>query len=240
MGQNVELARLLSDIDWAAWAIAWARVAPAVALVPAFGLRALPAPARVVLALVLAAVLLPAVRPAAHGPLPLGLAFVVSLAQGLPVALAAALPLWAATMVGDTVDVLRGAQSDLSSPVVEGRTGGLGMLFSLLAATFFLASGGPARIVLGLTGPALAVHAPLARAAHDIAAGINVAVAIAAPLIAASIVLEVAVALVARAAAPAQVHTTLAAARSLALLVLAALFFDRIAAVLAAYVARAP
>jgi type III secretory pathway component EscT len=235
-----DIVRLLSDIDWAAWAVAWARVAPAVAIIPAFGLRALPAAARALIALLLAALLVSAVRPAAHGLLPLPLAIVAALMQGLPVALAAAVPLWAATMVGGTIDTLRGVQPDLSSPVVEGRTSGLGVLFSLLAAFIFLATGGPARIVLSLAAPTAVAADPLARAAADIVGGINVAVAIAAPLVAASIVLEVAIALIARAAAPAQVHTSLAAARSLALLVLAALLFDRIAAVLARIVVRGP
>jgi flagellar biosynthetic protein FliR len=228
-----EIVRLLGDIDWGAWAVAWARVAPAVALVPAFGLRALPPAARALIALLLATLLVSAVRPAAHGLLPLPLAILAALVQGLPVALAAAVPLWAATMAGGTIDALRGVQPDRSSPTVEDRTSSLGVLFSLLSAVIFLASGGPARVVLALAAPAVPVVDPLARAAADITSGIGVAVAIAAPLIAASIVVEVAVALVTRAAAPAQVHTSLAAARSLALLVLTALFFERIAGLLA-------
>jgi type III secretory pathway component EscT len=235
-----DIVRLLADIDWAAWAVAWARVAPAVAIVPAFGLRALPAAARAFIALLLAALLVSAVRPAAHGLVPLPLAILAALAAGLPVALAAAVPLWAATMAGGTIDALRGVQPDLSSPTVEGRTSGLGVLFSLLAAVLFLAGGGPAHIVLALSAPAAPAVDPLARAVLDITGGISVAVAIAAPLIAASIVLEVAIALVARAAAPAQVHTSLAAARSLALLVLAALFFERIAALLARVAQHGP
>ena len=40
-----------SGVDLGALGLAWARVTPAVTLVPAFGLRALPAPARAVMAL---------------------------------------------------------------------------------------------------------------------------------------------------------------------------------------------
>ena len=42
------VAQLLGaeGVDLGAWGLAWARVAPAVGIVPAFGLRALPAPVR--------------------------------------------------------------------------------------------------------------------------------------------------------------------------------------------------
>lgn len=44
-----------AGIDVAGLGLAWARVMPTVTIVPAFGLRALPAPARAVMALVFAA-----------------------------------------------------------------------------------------------------------------------------------------------------------------------------------------
>src|SRR5580700_3879875 len=90
-----------SGIDLAALGLAWARVMPAVTLVPAFGLRALPAPARAVMGLAFAASIFPAMAPVAAGATqPWALLAVVEIVRGLPVALAAAIPLWAATMAG--------------------------------------------------------------------------------------------------------------------------------------------
>jgi flagellar biosynthetic protein FliR len=237
--QAVADALETGGIDPEAWALAWARVAPVVTLVPALGMRALPAAVRAAAALLLAAVIVPAVRPVAHGSTPFVLLLSIEALRGLPVALAAAIPLWAATMVGGIIDALRGAQDYVNMPTVEGRATGLGVLFSLLAGTLFLGLGGPARVVGALAEPPL-LASPIARAAFDLARGIGIAVAIASPLIAAAVVLEIGVALVARAASPAHVHTLLAPARSLALLALTAILFDRMAALLAAIVSGHP
>lgn len=235
-----EVARLFaaSGTDLAAWGLAWARVAPAVAIVPAFGLRALPGAARATLGLVLAACIAPALRPVAHAETAWPLLLLVEAARGLPIAIAAAVPLWAATMVGGVVDALRGSQEAVSMPTVEGRPTPLGVLFALTAALAFFATGGPAHVA-GALAVVSDVAAPLARAAHDLAAGISVAVALASPLVAASIVVEIAGALVARAASPAQLHAWLAPLRSLAVLALVALLFDRIARGIAVSVAAA-
>src|SRR5262249_28078098 len=93
------LARLV-DGDLASFGLAWARATPVITLVPAFGLRAIPAPARGVLALALAASVYPAVHPASvtSHPLPWALAALLEMLRGLPVALATAIPLWSATM----------------------------------------------------------------------------------------------------------------------------------------------
>lgn len=226
-----ELAAALSltSSDLEAWGLAWARVAPTIALVPALGLRALPGPARAVLALGMAAVIAPALRPMAASEGPWALRLLLETVRGLPIALAAAIPLWAATMVGGVIDALRGANEQLSSPLVEGRPTALGIVFSLMASLVFLATGGPARLASALADASLDVAHPLTRAAHDLAAGISIAVALAAPLIAASIVVEVAGALVARAASPAQLHALLAPIRTFALLAMTALVFDRMA-----------
>ena len=122
-------------------------------------------------------------------------------------------------------------------PTVEDRASPLGTLFSLLACVLFLGLGGPARVV-GLLATPVPLEGGAARAAADIAAGIGVGVAIAAPFIAASIVLEIAGALVARAASPAYLHVFLAPIRSLALLTLAALLLERIATFMALFVNR--
>jgi flagellar biosynthetic protein FliR len=233
------LAHLLETggIDLAGWAVAWARVAPVIAIVPAFGLRALSTPVRAAAALLLAAVIIPAVRPLASGPLPFPILLITELARGTIVAVAAAVPLWAATMAGGTADALRGSENTSPMPTVEDRATPLGTLFSLLAATLFLGLGGPARVV-GLLASPIQLEGGAARAAADIAAGIGVGLAIAAPFIAASVVLEIAGAFVARAASPAYLHVFLAPIRSLALLTLAALLLERIATFMALFVGR--
>jgi flagellar biosynthetic protein FliR len=234
------LARLLEQggIDLAAWGLAWARVAPVVAIVPAFGMRALSAPVRAAAALVLAAVIVPALRPEAHGPGAFPVLLLTELARGTVVAVSAAVPLWAATMAGGAIDALRGSQDVLTMPTVEGKATPLGVLFSLLAATLFLGLGGPAHVVGALATASPDIAADATRAATDIAAGIGIAVALAAPLLAASVILEVAGALVARAASPAHLHALLAPLRSLALLVLTALLLNRLASFLGAIVRR--
>jgi flagellar biosynthesis protein FliR len=232
-----------SGIDLSALGLAWARALPAVVLVPAFGLRALPPAARAVLGLGLAATVFPAIAPmagtgesSAWPVLALGQAVL-----GLPVAIAAAVPLWAATMAGGVTDALRGGQSQgtPSSPAVEGGTTPLGVPFSLLASSIFLATGGPARIAMALAAGPVRGH-PVLAAVQDLTAGISLAVTLAGPILAASVVIEVAGALVARAAAPAQLHLLLAPLRALALLVILGLSFERMAIVLASVVEQAP
>jgi flagellar biosynthesis protein FliR len=239
VGLLESLAHLLESggIDLSAWAVAWARVAPVIAIVPAFGLRALSAPVRAAAALLLAAIIIPAVRPLVNGPLPFPVLLITEMARGTIVAVAAAVPLWAATMAGGVVDALRGSEDTSAMPTVEDRASPLGTLFSLLACVLFLGLGGPARVV-GLLATPVQLEGGAARAAADIAAGIGVGLAIAAPFIAASVVLEIAGALVARAASPAYLHVFLAPIRSLALLTLAALLLERIATFMALFVNR--
>lgn len=214
--------------------LAWARVAPTIALVPAFGLRALPTAARGILGLALAAAIAPALAPIAlaHPSTPW---FVLALEQillGLPVALAAAIPLWAATMAGGLVDTLRGAQEGSGLAVVEGRASGFGVLLSLVASTVFLTTGGPARVASALAQTALPTD-PVVGSVNALVAGIGLAVAIGAPLLAAAIILEIAFAFIARAASPSQVHALLAPLRAIGLLAIAAVVLERIATLIA-------
>lgn len=225
--------------DLKAWGLAWARVAPAVALVPAFGLQGLPAPARVALGLALAAGIAPALTPVAASHGYWALLLVEQAARGLPVALSAAAALWVASMAGGVIDNLRGSREMASLPVVEAGTTPSGVLLSMLVAMAFLESGGPARVAAALSDPHLAFAGPLTRAAFDLAHGVELAVAVAAPVVAASIVVEVGGALVARAANPAFIQQLLAPLRSVAILGVAALVLDRIAALLALYARHA-
>lgn len=222
--------------------LAWARFAPTLAIVPAFGLRALPAPARGVLGVALAAGIYPALAPivAERASAPWVLLALEQIVLGVPVALAAAVPLWAATMAGGLVDSLRGAQEGAGVAVVEGsRASPLGVLLSLLASVVFLSTGGPARVAASLATTTLDGH-PLLAAARTLVAGIGLAVAIGAPLLAAAIVLEIAFALIARAASPAQVHALLAPVRALGLLAIVAIVLERLAALLALAVRASP
>jgi type III secretory pathway component EscT len=229
-----------SGVDVAALGIAWARAAPSVALVPAFGLRALPVPARMVMGLAFAASVFPALAPAAPGAAqPWPVLVLVEMARGLPIALAAAVPLWAATMAGGVVDALRGSQESLTAPTVEGRATPLGVPFSLLACAIFLATGGPARVASALALRPVATH-PLLAAADDIVGGIVLAVALGGPLLAAAVVVEIAAALVARAASPAQVHALLAPLRALGTLAVVAVVLERLATGLARAVEVVP
>jgi type III secretory pathway component EscT len=160
-------------------------------------------------------------------------------ARGLPVALAAAVPLWAATMAGGVADALRGSQEAPRAPTVEGAATPLGVPLSLLACAIFLATGGPARVVTALALHPVGAH-PLLAAADDIVGGISLAVALGGPLLAAAVVIEIAAALVARAASPAQVHALLAPLRALGTLSVLAIVLERLATALARVVAAAP
>lgn len=229
----------LNGIDLAALGLAWARCLPVVTLVPAFGMRALPTPARAVLGLALAASFSPALAKGIEidRSLPWVLLALIEVLRGLPIAIAAAIPLWAATSAGGLIDGLRGAQVDLSSPVVEGRTGQTGILFSLMAAFLFLATGGPAHVAHTLLAP-LSSLSPLALTIFDLTRGISLAIAIAAPLIAASLILEIAFGFVAKAATPSQIHSLVAPLRSIALLGILGISLERIEAFLALQMPR--
>lgn len=224
------------ETDIQAIGLAWARFAPTLAIVPAFGLRALPVPARGILGIALAAGIYPAVATQTElvsAPTPWVVLAFEQLLLGLPVALAAAIPLWAATMAGGLVDSLRGAQDGAGLAVVEGnKATPIAILLSLLASIVFLSTGGPARVSAALASATFGAH-PLLGAAQALTAGIGIAIALAAPLLAAAVVLEIAFALVARAASPSQIHALLAPLRALGLLAVVALVLDRVVEVLA-------
>jgi flagellar biosynthesis protein FliR len=229
-----------AGVDLAPLGLAWARAMPAVTLVPAFGLRALPAPARAVLGLALAACIFPALAPidaGASSPWPV--LVLGEVARGLPVAIAAAVPLWAATMAGGVADALRGAQEMPSAPTVEGPATPMGVAMSLLASAIFLATGGPARVLTALSERPPSAH-PVLAAADDLVGGITLAIALGGPLLTAAVVIEIAGALIARAASPAQVHTLIAPLRALGTLAVMGIVLERLAVALARVVRAAP
>ena len=223
-----------SGIDLAALGLAWARVSPTIALVPAFGLKALPTPARGVLGAMLALCIYPALTPVVResDTIPWVVLALGEIVRGLPIALAASVPLWAATMAGGTIDALRSSQDQRDSPVVEGKSTPLGIPLSILASAIFLFTGGASHVVALLARGNFPGH-PLISMSADVAAGITLAVALAGPVLAASIVIEISAALVARAASPSQIHALLAPVRAFGILAVTALAFDRIALFLA-------
>jgi type III secretory pathway component EscT len=214
-----------AGIDLTALGLAWARVLPIVLLVPAFGLRALPLSARAVIGLALAAAIAPGVGLASAGS---ARGLLDELTRGLSVAIAAAVPLWAATMAGGVIDALRAAPDQVDAPTVEGRPSRLGALLSVLASAIFLAGGGASRALAAVARPE-AASSPVLLAAGDLVAGVSLAVALGAPVLVASIVVEVGAGLIARTASPAQVQTLLAPLRALVVLVVLAVSVDRIA-----------
>jgi type III secretory pathway component EscT len=213
---------------------AWARATPLVLLVPAFGLRALPTAARVVLGLAFGATILPALTaPFSETPAEVtALTLVDEVFRGLPIAIATAVPLWAATMAGGVADALRGTHEGSPFVLVEGRPTPLAVLFSLAAGVLFFASGGPARAAHALIGAGAADTSAWLGATTQLVHGITLAVSIAAPILAASIVLEVSGALIARAASPAHVDALVGPIKAIALLIVIALGLDRMVALL--------
>lgn len=209
---NELLAR--TGVTWQRLLLSWARVLPLVLLVPAFGSRLMPAPARAVFGVGLAIVLLPAVPEVAVSSSAWVLQFVREVVRGLPIALASAAMMWAAMMAGGLIDDLRGAGQHQSSILPDAKTP-LAAFLGLFSIVAFLQLGGvssAARALANDTGPVLL------RAVADVVYAIDIAFALVAPLLCVSVVWEVASAMVARAASPAYVQSLLSSLRSLVLL----------------------
>lgn len=228
-----ELSR--NGVNLGAFAIAWARALPTVILVPAFGLRALPWPLRIILGATIAVAIFPTLIPFANSRIDEPWIFLAleEALRGIPIAIATAIPLWAATMAGGAIDTMRGAENAIDAPTVEEGSTQLGIFFSLLASSIFLATGGPARVAMALQTAEFPDH-PLIAAAHDLTQGITASVAIAAPILAATIVIDVGLSITNRATSPLSANAITLPARSLGIVVMLALVLERIARVLAA------
>lgn len=210
-------------LDWLAWAVAFARVLPSALIVPAFGLRFLPAAMRVGIAAALALAVIPAVHATPSAPSgALGLLLVGEFIRGVPLALSTAAVVFAATMAGGLVDDLRGLKT--LSAAFESP---MGTLFTLLAAVAFLETGGASRLVAALARPESGPT--LARAAFDVAGAISVAVAILAPVIVVTLVVDVAAALMVRATGSWSLSGVIAPLRVLVILASAGIAFERVA-----------
>ena len=221
-----------SGIEPRAWALGFARATPAVTLVPALGLGAVPAQTRLVLGLALGLCIAPGLAGDVSAGGPFALALGREALAGLPVALLASLSIYVAAMAGGLVDDLRGARESVTLPALPEQMPPLAALFALLASIAFLETGGAARVAAALSSPRLSSQFTWPALAQAFAGSVELAFAIAAPLAVASVLLETTSALIARAATPAFIGPVLAPLKSVALLGVLALLFDRISELL--------
>jgi flagellar biosynthesis protein FliR len=192
-----------------------ARVFALLTFVPAFGVRSLPAPVRIALALVLAVVLYPAVAPATlpHGPVAILALVAKEVLVGASLGFVVALAFAALDMAGRLVDATRGATlAEVLDPLTAERTSPLAELHVQVGLLTFLALGGQRALVLALarsyeTVPLAAFPtatrglAPLAGGAIRLSAdAIAVALVLAAPALVALYLSEIALGLLGRAA----------------------------------------
>jgi type III secretory pathway component EscT len=222
-----------SGVEPRAWALGFARATPAVTLVPAFGLGAVPPQARLVLGLALGL----CIAPALSGDISLGGPLLVALGRealvGLPVAVLASLSIYVAAMAGGLVDDLRGARESVTLPALPEQMPPVAVLFALLASLAFLETGGAARVASALSTPLLSARFAWPAVVQALAGSVELAFALAAPLAVASVLLEAGSALIARSATPAFIAPVLAPLKSVALLGILALVMERIADLLA-------
>ncbi len=195
--------------------LAFARVFPIVLLVPAIGLKGFQTTIRAAFALVLALAIAPAFRSAGSAPLT-ALSILEAVLSGIPVAIAASVPLWIVMNVGAYADLLRGSTEPVASPFADTRQTQLSTLFGLLGSAWFLSMGGVS-ITAGLLLEPLPPE-PLLRIVGSLANGVAIATVIAGPLLGASVLLEVATALIAKHASPANIQGLLTPLRNVALL----------------------
>ena len=225
----VELLDAVSQLlgsDLRSFALAWARVVPVLTLVPMFGLSAVAMPIRIVLGATMAAAIAPALARSGDDGTPLWFAILREAARGVPVALATAVFLWIAVMVGGLADNLRGGRESEELPLLEEPGSPFSVLLAMLVSLAFLQTGGAERLAALLSEPRL--HVTWAIAAERLVQSLSLAVAIATPLLAGSVLLEIAGAFIARAASPAYVLPLLAPLRSLGVLLLVWVSLDRI------------
>lgn len=229
-----------SGVDPRAWALGFARATPAVTLVPALGLGAVPPQTRLVLGLALGLCIAPALGASAASEGPFVFALGREALVGLPVALMASLSIYVAGMAGGLVDDLRGARESVTLPSLPEQLPPVAALFALLASIAFLETGGAARVAAALSSPLLAARFAWPAVIQAFAGSVELAFAIAAPLAVASVLLETGSALIARAATPAFIGPVLAPLKSVALLGVLALVFDRVAELLLLFARAQP
>lgn len=224
--------RELSDsgLNLSAWGIASARMLPTVLIVPAFGAGFLPIAVRLGLAVALAVSIAPGVKESLAAPAlgaKWGLALIAEAFRGVPVALAAALSLWAAMVAGGLADTTL----PLSSRRSRAATGPLSGLLGIAACVLFLETSGAERVAERLSST-IAPLGPLRGGVRDFMAGIDVGVSLALPILVVALTVDVAVA-VAERELPLRRSLPAAAIRTLAVLVASSALFDSMLELLA-------
>jgi len=206
------------------------------ALVPTLGMPGAPAVLRLAIAVSLALSTVPL-----GGRTSPSLALLLSeVARCTPVAVVAAVALWVAAQTGSLVDELRGVKGRVSLPGLSEPASPLGALLALLASATFFAGGGAARVAMALqSAPALSVSG-VVRSAEQLASGVTIAVAVAAPLLVAAIVVEVFGALLSRLASPAQLGSVVSPLKAVVTLGIVAVLFERLAVALGAVASGVP
>jgi flagellar biosynthetic protein FliR len=198
------------------------RVLALLTFVPVFGVRSIPAPVRIALAVLLAAVLYPAVADGtavAASPVALVALAAKEALVGAVLGFVVALAFAALDMAGRLVDATRGSTlAEVIDPLSDERTSPLAQLHVQVGLLVFLAIGGHRALILGLAGSydsvplaafpgASAGLAPLAAGAIRLSAdALSVALLLAAPALVALWVSEVALGLAGRAAPQVGVH----------------------------------
>lgn len=217
----------LSEGELSQWGLAWARLLPAIILVPAFGLRAVPVPVRIFFGFAFAGLIAPALEPSPETTGASGVRLAGEIFLGLPLALSASVALWAATMTGGLADDLRGVRRPAPGAVIELGATPLGALLGLFAAIAFLELGGTRELISDLARVSSAPS--LENAVRSVVGGIALGLGMAAPLIATVIFVDVARALLSRIAPGGALSTLVASLRSVAVVAAVGLVLDRLA-----------
>jgi hypothetical protein len=134
---------------------------------------------------------------------------------------------WAATVTGGVADLASGVRSGRAAPAFGTPTPSLAALFGLLASAVFLEQGGATSVAALLSAPA--PDGVLARAALDLAAGIDTGAILAVPLVAVALSVEIVSAVAAREHTAFASHAVVAPLRTLVVLIATAAVFDRLA-----------
>jgi hypothetical protein len=203
---------------------------PTALFVPAFGLGILPVALRLAVGFVLAVSIAPMLQvPVVPPGTPWLVALSTEFARGVPVAAAASVSLWAATVAGGITDSVTRASRTRFGRLALADGAPFSTLLFLAAAVSFLGLGGAERVVARLSASDLAVTGPLVGAVRDLAAGIELGVGIGAPLLVAALVLDMATLVAARELRTLRAESALVPLRTLVLVVATAALFDRMA-----------
>lgn len=212
-----------SGLDPSAWGMALARMLPTVLIVPAFGAGYLPIAVRLGIGVALAASIAVGMNgpPAALTPhAPWILALVTEGLRGVPVAVAAALSLWAAMVAGG----LSETTLPLSSRRSRAATGPLSGLLGIAACVVFLETFGAERVAERLSST-LAPLGAIRGGVRDFTVGLDVGVSLAIPILVVALTVDIAVGLAER-ELPLRRALPTAAIRTLAVLVASSALFD--------------